>query len=119
MTEETNSQPYKIPIRTIKGTIFKHPGEIIYIEAHEGYSQFYIRGQDKPLRSTQPLAAFKDNLPDQFFTCHRSFIINLRLVDMVEKDNRSIHLEGGHTVRMSKEYSDAFIKLTAPPYSKK
>lgn len=110
MIGEANSQTCKIPIRTIKGTIFKHPDEIVFIEAHEGSSLFYIRDQQDPMRSTQQFAAFKDNLPGQFFTCHRSLIINLWMVEWMEKDNRTIHLEGGHTVRMSKQYTGAFLK---------
>lgn len=114
MNATANPLALKIPIKTIDGTVFKHPHEIIYFEAEQCWCKVYLSSQAEAVRSTTPISGYKKILCGSFFSCHRSYIINLEHIEKLEKDNRTIHLTGGHIVRVAGAYVDEFQKRTNP-----
>ena len=59
---------------------------IQYIEGLKDYVKIFIDGNDKPILSQMSLKALEEKLPaDQFYRVHRSFIVNLDKVGVIER----------------------------------
>jgi len=65
----------KIELSTIK-----------YIEGLKDYLKIHVEGSDKPIVSQMSLKAMEEKLPsEQFYRVHRSFIVNLDKVGVIER----------------------------------
>lgn len=60
--------------------------DIIFIEGLKDYIKINVEGEPKPILSLMRMKAMEDYLPaDQFKRVHRSFIVNMKKIDTVER----------------------------------
>lgn len=69
--------------------------EVLYIEGLKDYIKIYLTGNAKPLLSLSSMHAVEKHLPAQpFMRIHRSFLVNMNHVEMIERSH--IVLDGKH-----------------------
>ena len=82
---------------------------IQYIEGLKDYLKIYIEGSDKPILSQMSLKAMEEKLPsEQFYRVHRSFIVNLDRVGIIE---RSRIVFGKVYIPISDSVKDEFTSI--------
>ena len=80
--------------------------EIRYIKGYGEYLQIYIAGEPKPLLTLSSFGAIREKLSDNFLQVHRSYIVNM---DMVESINRGrIQMDADTVIPVGDSYKDAF-----------
>lgn len=78
--------------------------QILYIEGLKDYVKFYIEGERRPILSLTSMRAVEAALPkDRFQRTHRSFIVNLEKVSILE---RGQILFGDKHIPVSDSYKD-------------
>lgn len=81
-----------------------HFGQILYVEGLKDYVKIYIEGERRPILSLTSMRAVEAALPkDKFQRTHRSFIVNLAKVDVLE---RGQILFGDKHIPVSDSYKD-------------
>jgi len=83
--------------------------EIHYIEGLKDYVKVYLMGEKKPVLSLSTLKGLESKLPpDKFMRVHRSFIVNLDTVKIVERN----HIVYGEVrIAVTDQYKDNFQKF--------
>jgi len=82
--------------------------DILYIEGLKDYVQFHVEGEDRPMLTHITMKGVEDMLPkEDFMRVHRSFIVALKKISAVEKDNDI--LVGRTLIHVSDAYKDAFL----------
>lgn len=67
------------------------PEEIIYIQAMGDYMKIKVKSRDLPFVIHMTLKKAEEALPDNlFFQPHRSYLVNMKMVDLIEKNSLSI-----------------------------
>jgi DNA-binding LytR/AlgR family response regulator len=80
--------------------------DILYIEGLKDYIKVYTTGEDKPVLSLNSMKSLEEKLPeDQFMRVHRSFIVNLNKISIIE---RSRIIFGKTYIPVSDQYKDKF-----------
>ena len=80
--------------------------DILYIEGLKDYIKVYTAGDDKPVLSLNSMKSLEEKLPeDQFMRVHRSFIVNLNKISVIE---RSRIIFGKTYIPISDQYKDKF-----------
>lgn len=60
--------------------------DILYIEGVKDYVKFYFSGKRKPMMTLMNMKTVEDSLPHyQFMRVHRSFIVNMDKIDMIDR----------------------------------
>lgn len=79
--------------------------DILYISGMKDYTQVYVRGKLSPLTTLQNLKEFETKLPsDEFVRVHRSYIVSLRQVDVIARNEIMIgtnHIPIGDAYRQA------------------
>lgn len=83
-----------------------NPSDIRYIKGYGEYLQIYVEGSDKPLLTLSNFNSILDRLPSQFLQIHRSHIVNMDRVEMVER-NRVV-MDKDTYLPVSDSYKTAF-----------
>ena len=87
-------------------TVRINVNEILFIEGVKDYVKLHTT--DKPVLSLLSLRALEQGLsPERFVRVHRSFIVALDKIDVIEKSRIKI---GQHSITISDMYRDAFLK---------
>lgn len=60
--------------------------EIVYIKGYGEYLQIYITGQSSPILTLSSFAAVKERLTDNFLQVHRSYVVNMSKITLVDKN---------------------------------
>ncbi len=81
--------------------------DIRYIESMSEYQKFYIEGK-KPITVLLALKKIEECMPSYFMRIHRSYIINLKKIQEVNK-NRVIMDEETY-LPIGDNYKDAFVE---------
>jgi len=82
--------------------------DLIYVEGLKDYLKFYTINSEEPILSLKSLKSLELELPsNQFMRIHRSFIVNLKKVNKVER-NRIIY--GKKYLPISEKYKEQFQK---------
>jgi Response regulator of the LytR/AlgR family len=80
--------------------------DILYIEGLKDYIKVYTISEDKPVLSLSSMKALEQKLPeDKFMRVHRSFIVNLERIEVIE---RSRIVFGKIYIPVSDQYKDKF-----------
>lgn len=83
--------------------------EIQYIEGLKDYVKIFLTGEKKPVLSLSTLKALEARLPaDKFMRVHRSFIVNLDTVKVIER-NRIVY--GDVRIPVTDQYRENFQKF--------
>ena len=80
--------------------------DIRYIEAMSEYLKVWILGEAKPIITLLSMKKMEERLPDYFMRIHRSYIINLTMIQEVNK-NRVI-IDADTYLPIGDMYKDAF-----------
>ncbi|MDR1153081.1 MAG: LytTR family DNA-binding domain-containing protein [Bacteroidales bacterium] len=87
-------------------TIRINTDDILFIEGLKDYVKLHI--VDKPVLSLLSLRTLEQGLsPERFVRVHRSYIVALNKIDIIEKSRIKI---GQHSITISDMYRDAFLK---------
>jgi DNA-binding LytR/AlgR family response regulator len=91
-------------------TIRINVNDILFIEGLKDYVKLHTT--EKPVLSLLSLRALELGLPsEQFVRVHRSYIVALNKIDVIEKSRIKI---GQHTITISEMYRDAFLNRIQP-----
>lgn len=103
LQQKNETSNHKIVLPSAKETRFVRPAEIMYCEAKNNYTIFYLSGGEKLIIS-KPLFEYEELLSDYgFIRCHNSFLINTSFVKSITKENGGgVLLETGTELPVSK-----------------
>lgn len=103
---------YRIPITTNNGTIFKELKDVIYLKAHNRYSEIFC-SDGASFMICKNLGEYEDELLDKkFFRVHKSYLINCFHVQKINNiDGGFILLTGGHEVEISRRKKAEFMDI--------
>ena len=79
------------------------PGRQVYYIEVRG-KKVYFRTKDKEYSKYDSLENIKEQLPDYFIQCHRSYLFNSKYIERVKLSENTIYLENGITVPLSRTY---------------
>lgn len=100
----------EIVLETEETSLHVSPDNIIYCEAMGKKTHVHLR-EGQTLVCDTGIGSIRKNLADDFVSCHRSYIVNLRYVKSISKTD--ISLDGGENIpisrRLYKEINQSFI----------
>ncbi|NRD20362.1 response regulator transcription factor [Winogradskyella eckloniae] len=103
----------KIALEIPKGIMFASHNDIVYFEADSMYTNVQlINGNQKTI--CKPLKHFVEQLERNamFFKCHRSYLINLKYVDeLVKDDGDYLLMNNQKRIPISKSKRDQFLEV--------
>ncbi len=80
--------------------------DIIYIEGLKDYVKFFVEGQARPIMSLMSLKYLEEKLsPKQFMRVHRSFIVNLKKIATIQRNDIMF---GAVVVPVAEKYKESF-----------
>ncbi len=94
----------KTEYRIVKVSI----SDIRYVEAMSEYLKVYLENEPKPIVTLLSMKKIEEHLPDYFMRIHRSYIINLKKIQEVNK-NRVI-MDSDTNLPVGDMYKEAFQK---------
>lgn len=106
---ESVERPERFLVRKLGREFLVAANDIEWIQASGNYTNLHVRERDYPLRST--IADIETRLdPKRFARVHRSYIVNLDQVEMIESldsGDARLHLKDGSTLPCSRRYRTA------------
>ena len=60
--------------------------DIRYVEAMSEYLKLHVEGEAKPIITLLSMKKMEERLPDYFMRIHRSYIVNLNMIQEVNKN---------------------------------
>ncbi|UAB80081.1 response regulator transcription factor [Marixanthomonas sp. SCSIO 43207] len=103
----------KIAIEIPKGILFASHQDIVYFEADGMYTDVQlVEGNQKTI--CKPLKHFVEQLAENpmFFKCHRSYLINLKYVEeLVKDDGDYLLMSNQKRIPISKSKRDQFLEV--------
>ena len=102
----------KIGVPTPEGLLFLAVQDIIYCQAQSNYTELFLVDGQK-ITSSYTLKSFEDLLSDQhFFRTHKSFLINLRHIDVYRKgDGGVVVMSNGREIEVARRNKTGFLNL--------
>lgn len=103
----------KIALEVPKGILFVSYNDILYFEADGMYTTVYMNKENNKT-ICKPLKFFVEQLADNnlFFKCHRSYLINLKYVEeLIREDGDFLLMENKKRIPISKSKKDEFISV--------
>ncbi len=90
--------------------------DLIYIEGLKDYVKYYTVNSDKPILSLKSMKSLEKELPGQsFMRVHRSFIVNLKKITLVERNHI---LFGEKRIPVSEKHKEKFQQFLAVDFPK-
>lgn len=102
----------KIAIHTVGSIKFIDLNDIVFFKADGAYSQITLKNKQN-LTTSKGLKHYEDILSNmnQFFRCHKSYIINTNyVVEYIKSDGGSLLMEGDYQVGLSSDKSEELLK---------
>lgn len=79
---------------------------VLYIEGLKDYAKIYLQDQTRPVMTLMSLKSLEEQLPaHQFMRIHRSFIVRLDKIDLIERNKVVIGQTG---ITIADAYKEAF-----------
>jgi len=83
--------------------------DVLYFEGLKDYIKIWLKNNPKPVLTLMSLKSLEQELPEtQFMRVHRSFIVSLNNVDVVE---RSQILINNQRITVSEQYKPKFLEF--------
>ena len=101
-------------VETREGKTFLPIQKITYFEARQ--KKIYIRVGAREYDTYDTIDRLAEKLPDQFMRCHRSFIVNRKMIDYIRLSENRIFLRDGSVIPLSRSYRFAFKSLRGSSY---
>ena len=84
-----------------------HLDDVLYFEGLKDYIKIWLKGQPRPILTLMSLKSLQEVLPtNKFMRIHRSFIVALEAVDVIE---RSQIIIGDQRITVSENYKPEFL----------
>ncbi|PWL32770.1 MAG: DNA-binding response regulator [Fluviicola sp. XM-24bin1] len=110
LSSNLTSKNQKLFIKTTKGERHIILSDILYLKADGMYTHIHGKGGD--LMASKPLKEIAFKLPDYFFRCHRSYVVNTKNVSHPILVNvHGILLENGQHIPVSSQQKSALLDL--------
>lgn len=107
LSQITNDEEKTIAI----GTKTVYFDEIICLEAQKKNTVFYLDAKDD-ITASKGINSFSSSLPQNFYACHRSYIVNLDKIEKLNKSEKTIILKNELIIPIPrakyKEFSDIY-----------
>ncbi len=104
--------PQRIAISTTKELEMVRVDEVLFLAAETNYTDFHIltNGKKRKLTASVTLGNYEQHFEqyDSFMKVHRSFIVNLLMVEQYIKGEHTIVLRDGSRVPVAKAHKDKF-----------
>lgn len=82
---------------------------ILYIKALKDYASIWVEGRPRPVVALATMKSLEEKLPsERFCRVHKSYIVNMRRIDAVERQRIVI---GGEMIPVSDAYRERFASL--------
>ena len=81
--------------------------DLLYVENQKDYVKFFLQDRVEPISSLMNMQTLAEKLPSQFLRVHRSYIVNLSKVKIVE---RNTIVFGKTYIPVSETYRSAFTE---------
>lgn len=81
--------------------------KIIYIEGLKDYVKIHVEHEQNPVLSLMSIKSLEDELPENFMRIHRSFIVNIERVKVIE---RNTVILAGRAIPISESYRTSFFR---------
>lgn len=107
--------PERIALPHLKGYIFQDVSKIIYCEANNTYTRFYIEGR-APMLISKPLGELEEILTiGYFFRIHRQYLVNVKkIVELLRTEGGAVIMDNGDKLPIARnrkqELIDALVK---------
>ncbi|KXH82978.1 LytR/AlgR family response regulator transcription factor [Chryseobacterium kwangjuense] len=116
---DKHKQFQKVSIPTQEGFELISISEIMYLEASNSYTTFYLEGK-KQLVATKNIGFYEEELQaDPFLRIHQSYMVNINKIKRyVKADNGYVILTTGQPIRVSRSKKEElleFFKLRRSP----
>lgn len=103
------SQKNKLVIPTAKGISFINQDSILFLEGDKGYTKIHTNTSEVVM-SSYSIGKFENQLNDNFFKCHKSYIVNLSYIEHLENEGYLV-LSNGFRLPISKPNKNEFLSL--------
>jgi len=109
---KTNKAPERIVLPQAKGYLFQKVDEILYCEAYNTYTKFFIEGK-QAIMISKPLGEVEEILTDAgFFRPHRHFLINVKkIIEFIRTDGGYLVMSNGEQIPIARNKPQEFIDL--------
>lgn len=99
----------KLILKTIEGIHIVTIEEILYLQSNGSYTHFYL-SENRDIIISKNIKEYENILPEKLFSrCHNSFLVNLKQVVRIDKDNNLI-LRNGQEIPVSTRKRDAVLE---------
>ena len=103
----------RLSLPTQEGIRYMRFNQIRYVQADSSYSRFFVLDLPKPILVSKTLNHFKAQLMEQgFVQIHRSYIINLNMVESYLRTNRGfVRMDNGEELPLGASYKLSLIHI--------
>lgn len=85
--------------------------DIRFIKGYGEYLQIYVKGSDSPLLTLSSFSVILERLSDNFIQVHRSYVVNVNNVKLVERGR--IVMDGDVQIPIGDSYKNDFLQYLA------
>ncbi|WP_417860979.1 LytR/AlgR family response regulator transcription factor [Winogradskyella sediminis] len=83
--------------------------DVLYFEGLKDYIKIWLKGNPKPILTLMSLKSLEEELPEtQFMRVHRSFIVSLNNIDVIERSQIIINEQ---RITVSEQYKPKFLQF--------
>ena len=83
--------------------------DVLYFEGLKDYIKIWLKANPKPILTLMSLKSLEEELPDtQFMRVHRSFIVSLNNIDVIERSQIIINEQ---RITVSEQYKPKFLEF--------
>ena len=105
--EDADSIFFKVDYRYVRVSL----SDIRYIKGYGEYLQVYVEGEKNPIVTLSSFAAIKERLTDSFLQVHRSYIVNMKRVEQIERSR--VVMDADTYIPVGESYKTAFQEYLA------
>jgi two-component system LytT family response regulator len=109
-SEQKGTESKKIAFISNKGYSFVDEANVVYFNADGKYTKI-LTDKKEIFTSSKNIGEIEPTLSDNFFRCHKSWIINLKYVSSFNKDSDQVILLDGVKIDVSSRKKEEFLKL--------
>ncbi len=83
--------------------------DVLYFEGLKDYIKIWLKDNPKPILTLMSLKSLEEELPEtQFMRVHRSFIVSLKNVEVIERSQIIINTQ---RITVSDQYKEKFLEF--------
>lgn len=83
--------------------------DVLYFESLKDYIKIWLKDNPKPILTLMSLKLLEEELPDtQFMRVHRSFIVSLKYIEVIERNQIIINKQ---RITISEQYKPKFLEF--------